>query len=80
MRKKEYIYTHALLAEVTGYLIKNETMPADRLTAYSALETCPSSIHETKQKHREAVMALSSAIDRCLKEVPTDSHGQAVDQ
>ncbi|MCU4716987.1 UPF0058 family protein [Halapricum hydrolyticum] len=80
MRKKEYIHTHALLAEVTGYLIENETMPVDRLTAYNELETCPSSIHETKQKHHEAIMALSSAIGRCLKEIPTDSHGQSVDQ
>lgn len=80
MRKKEYIHTHALLAEVTRYLIDIETMPAEVLSAYHALGTHPTSIHQSKQNHHEAIMILSSAIEPCLKEAPTDSHEQSVNR
>jgi hypothetical protein len=80
MRKKEHIHTHALLAEVTRYSIENETMPAEMLSAYDALGTHPTSIHQSKQNHREAIMALSSAIEPCLKDTPTDSHEQSVNR
>lgn len=80
MHKKEHIHTHALLAEVTRYLIENETMPVEMLSAYDALGTRPSSIHKSKQNHREAIMVLSSAIEPCLKETPTNSHEQSVNR
>jgi len=80
MRKKEHIYTHALLAEVSQYLIENETMPVEMLSAYDALETRPSSIHESKQNHHEAIVALSSAIEPCLEETRTEGHGRPVNQ
>lgn len=72
MHKTEYIHTHALLVEVTRYLIEDETMPVEMLSAYDALETSPSSIHKPKQSHCEAIIALSSAIEPCLKETPTE--------
>lgn len=80
MRKKEHIHIHALLAEVTRYLIKNETMPAETLSAYDALGTRPSSIHKPKQNHHEAILVLSSAIEPCLKETRTDSPEQSMNR
>lgn len=78
MRKKEHIHMHALLAEVTRYLIEEETMSAEMLSTYDALATRPSSIHKPKENHREAVMALSSAIEPCLEERMTTGQQQSV--
>ncbi|WP_324760922.1 UPF0058 family protein [Haloarcula montana] len=80
MRKQDHIHTHALLAEVTRYLIENETMSDEMLSAYDALETRPSSIHKSKQDHREAVMVLSRTIEPCLKETDTDSPDQSLNR
>ncbi len=80
MRKKEHIHTHALLAEITQHLIETEAMPVERLSGYHELGTSPSSIQKSKQNHREAIMILSSAIEPCLKEIPTDSHEQSVNR
>lgn len=80
MRKKEYIHIHALLAEVSRYLIEDESMPVERRTAYEALETHPTSIHESKQNHREAIIVLGNAIEPCLKETHVDNQKQSVNQ
>jgi hypothetical protein len=80
MRKKELIHIHALFAEVTRYLIEDETMSVEMLSAYDALGTRPSRIHESKQKHYEAIMVLSSAIGHCLTETHTDSQKQSVNR
>lgn len=74
MRKVEYIHTHALLTEVARYLIENETMPVEALSAYDALDVGPSSIHMSKQHHYEAIQTLVSAIDPNLTEPPPDCH------
>lgn len=78
MRKKEYIHTHALLAEVTRHLVENETMPPEKLAAYDAVGTTPSSIHKSKQNHRDAIIALGRAIEPCLEEIPTENHEQPI--
>lgn len=78
MRKKENIHTHALLAEVTRYLIEKENVSAEMFSAYDALETRPASVHKPKQNHREAIMVLSGAIGLCLEETHTDSHEEPV--
>lgn len=80
MRKKEYIHTHALLAEVTRYLIENEDVPVETLSAYDALDTRPSSIHKSKQDHDEAITVLSSAIEPQLEQARTDSPGRSVNR
>ena len=80
MHKKEYIYTHALLAEVTRYLIENDTMSAEMLSAYDAIETRPASIHKSKQDHREAVVILSSAIESNLTEEHTGNPEQSLNR
>ena len=63
MRKQEYIHVHALLVEITRYLVENEDTPAETFAAYDALDTRPSSIHEAKQNHHDAVMGLSGEIE-----------------
>jgi hypothetical protein len=63
MRKQEYVHVHALLAEITQYMIEHEGMPAEQLSAYHERSTSPSSIHESKRNHHDAVMALSRAIE-----------------
>lgn len=80
MRKKEYIHIHALLAEVTRYLIEDGSIPVETLSAYDALGTRPSSIYKSKQDHREAVLALSRAIEPCLEGTDADRHEQPVNR
>lgn len=80
MRKKEHIHVHALLVEVTRYLIEDETIPVERLSAYDALETRPSSIHQPKENHREAIMVLCRAIEPWLGRKRPDSHEQSVNR
>lgn len=80
MRKKEYIHIHGLLAEVTEQMIKNEALPVELLSAYDELGTHPTSIHKSKQNHREAILALTSAIESYLTEAPTGSHEKSVNQ
>lgn len=78
MRKKEHIYIHALLVEVTQQLIEDDTMSVEMLSEYEALETYPTSIHKSKQNHHEASLALSSAIEPCLDETRTESHDRVI--
>jgi len=80
MRKKEHIYTHALLAEVTRQLLEDGTMSVETLSEYDALGTRPSSIHKSKQDHREAMVALGSAIEPCLEGTRADSRERPVNQ
>jgi len=78
MRKKEYIQIHALLAEVTRYLIENGSMSVETLSAYDAVGTRPTSIHDSKQHHYEAMMVLSSIIDSSLTETRTESQHRSM--
>lgn len=63
MRKQEYVHVHALLAAVVAYLDERDDVAPEELSTYRALDTRPSSIHESKRNHRAAVLALSSAIE-----------------
>jgi hypothetical protein len=78
MRKIEHVHTHALLVEVTRYLIENEAMSGETLSAYDALEARPTSIHKPKEYHHEAIMVLSSTIESCFTETRIDSLEQSV--
>jgi len=78
MRKIEYVHMHALLAEVTRYLIETETMPAETLSAYDTLGTRPTSIHKSKQQHHEALVVLGSTVESSLNETRTDNPEQSV--
>jgi hypothetical protein len=60
MRKQEYIHLHALLAEVSADVQRNDTDVT--LDDYEALGVRPSSIHKSKTDHKEAVQALSTCL------------------
>lgn len=62
MRKKELVQTHALLLEVSVYLIENENMPPEVISTYYALDVHPSSIHKSKQNHYDAITVLGNSI------------------
>jgi hypothetical protein len=72
MRKKEYVYIHALLAAVTRYLIEHEEMPAEMRSTYDALGTPPAGVHKSKQEHHEAITALNGAIESWHEHTRTD--------
>lgn len=80
MRKKEHIHLHALLAEVTRYLIEDDSVPVEVLSVYEVLGTRPASIHEPKGNHREAILVLSSALERCLEQPNEDSRERSVNR
>lgn len=66
MRKQELIHLHGLLSEVSAYC---ETVDGEafEMPAYEALQTTPTSIHQSKTDHKEAVFALSDALTRRLE-------------
>lgn len=64
MRKQECVHLHALLVEVTRYLVEHDELEAAALARYDHFGTRPSSIHESKQNHRQAISLLVSALDR----------------
>lgn len=64
MRKQECVHLHALLVEVTRYLVERDELEAETLARYDHFGTRPSSIHESKQDHRQAIALLVSALDR----------------
>jgi hypothetical protein len=78
MRKKEYISIHALIAEVTRYLIEDENLPAETLADYHVLGTSPSNIHKSKQQHHEAIIALIDAIEPWFEQLQTENQKQAI--
>ncbi len=73
MRKKELVQIHALLLEVTHYLIENDDMPAERVSAYYALDVRPSSIHKSKQDHYDAITVLGDTIERWTEQTHSNT-------
>lgn len=63
MRKQECVHLHALLAEITRYLVEREELPPSSLATYDALQTRPSSIHRSRREHREALRVLAGTLD-----------------
>lgn len=80
MRKKEFIHIHALLLEVTQYLIENEDMAVEMYSTYDELDVRPSSIHKQKQNHHEAVKILGDSVERSLEQGHTESPDRPVNR
>lgn len=66
MRKQEFIHLHGLLAELAKYC-REEEIEID-LGSYRTLETRSTSIHHSKDDHREAVLALAGALASGLED------------
>jgi hypothetical protein len=60
MRKQELIHMHALVTELSEYLMS--TGEDIDIEAYEGLHTSPIAIHQSKTAHAEAVMTLSQCI------------------
>lgn len=59
MKKQELIHLHGLLAEVSSYCAQDNTLD---LEDYRRLGVRPTSIHQSKTDHKEAVFALAEGI------------------
>jgi hypothetical protein len=70
MRKQEYIHLHALLAEVSTDVSENDCEVA--LDDYETLGIRPSSIHKSKNDHKEAVQALATCITESVDTTTED--------
>lgn len=64
MRKQELIHVHGLLAEVAEFC--SEDGVTVELSSYHDQETRPTSIHQSKSKHRSAVFALATDLTASL--------------
>lgn len=64
MKKQEFIHIHGLFAEIADYCDENG-MAID-LEEYHSLETLPTSIHESKTDHQDAVFVLADSIIESL--------------
>lgn len=73
MRKQEYIHVHALLVEISQYLIDHEDLPVETLVEYRALDTRPLNVHESKENHHDAVMVLATIIGASLEQGTDDA-------
>lgn len=73
MRKKEFIHVHALLLEITQYLMENEDVDPSIHSMYDTLDVRPSSAHKPKDDHYEAVTVLGDSIERALEQAHTES-------
>lgn len=61
MKKQELIHLHGLLAEVSTYCQMSGHVTPD-LSSYETLGVRPTSIHQSKTDHKEAVFALAEGI------------------
>ncbi|MFB6362233.1 MAG: UPF0058 family protein [Halobacteriales archaeon] len=61
MKKQELIHLHGLLAEVTTHCQMTDDVKP-QLDAYESLGVRPTSIHQSKTDHKEAVFALAQGL------------------
>ena len=68
MKKQELIHLHGLLAEVSTHCQMSGDITPD-LAEYESLGVRPTSIHQSKTDHKEAVFALAEGITTDLEAV-----------
>ena len=66
MKKQELIHLHGLLAEVSTHCQMAGDITPD-LADYESLGVRPTSIHQSKTDHKEAVFALADGITADLE-------------
>ena len=71
MQKDELIHIHALFFEVRQSLDETENIPVELDSMYDALDVRPTSIHKSKETHREAISTLGGSIERSLEQAGT---------
>lgn len=70
MKKQELIHIHSLVGEVANYCIEGGSVL--ELDDYHQLGTRPTSIHLRKSEHKEAVFALTDAINSAVTSEPME--------
>ena len=71
MKKQELIHLHGLLAEVSSRCEAYENTAVD-LSDYHMLGIRPTSIHQSKTDHKEAVFALADGITGTIASEETE--------
>jgi hypothetical protein len=78
MKKQELIHLHGLLAEVSAHCTSSDHVSID-LESYRDLGIRPTSIHQSKTDHKQAVFALAEGITSGLAEEEREAVPAAAD-
>jgi hypothetical protein len=78
MKKQELIHLHGLLAQVQNHY-EEQTGSEVEHDRYAELGVQPTSIHMSKDDHKDAVFALAAGITSEMTEDPTEQVPAAAD-
>jgi len=67
MQNQEFLHVHASFFEIARYSSDRERRSPEALLGYDALDTRPTSVHNSKRHHQEAVEALATGIEQWLE-------------
>jgi hypothetical protein len=62
MRKRELIYLHGLLDQVSILMRARDDLSEETLDSYRELGVSPTSVYQSKGEHEQAVETLASAL------------------
>jgi hypothetical protein len=78
MKKQELIHLHGLLAEVRKHHEARTGVSAE-YESYQSLGVRPTSIHQSKTDHKDAVFALADGITTDMRRTETETVPAAAD-
>lgn len=79
MKKRELIYLHGLLNQVSILMRAHNDLSVDALDSYRALGVSPSAVYQPKGEHEEAVKVLASSLAATVQEMD-ESDEQVADR
>ena len=62
MKREEYVYLHALLAQVKNYCINELDADEDDFSKYNGLDITPFQVLRRKEDHKEAIFVLCTEL------------------
>lgn len=68
MRKRELVYLHGLLVEVSTVLHAYGILSDAALSSYQSVEISPTAVHRSKSDHERAVKTLAAAVESAVGE------------
>jgi hypothetical protein len=68
MRKRELIYLHGLLDQVSILMRARDDLSEETLDSYRRLNVSPTSVYQPKGDHEQAVETLASALAASVEE------------
>jgi hypothetical protein len=68
MRKRELIYLHGLLDQVSVLMRARDDLSEEMLGSYRELGVSPTSVYQPKDDHEQAVETLASALAASVDE------------